>query len=210
MNLNSDKHYTTKDLAEMLGIEAVTVRKYALALEKAGYIVDRSDSDRRAYSEKDAMVFQQLKALRDRNAFNVETAAMVVASKHIKASESVSLSPSEKNSPDVMQYDERYILLMQKLDQVLSIQNELATAAEEQKREVRQNRVTDLITDRRIQTQLRKEARKLWDEKPEEERFKRVGLFRKDEDTSKRDRFIEEYVDEHIVARLQSEYGLSE
>lgn len=207
---NTDKRYTTKDLADMLGIEAVTIRKYALALEKAGYIVDRSDTDRRTYSEKDAMVFQQLKALRDRNAFNVETAAMVVASKHLKASESVSLTPMEVNSPDKMQYDERYTMLVQKLDQVLSFQNELATTAEEQKREMRQSRVTDLITERRIQTQLRKEARRLWDEKPESERFKRIGMFRKEEDTAKRDRFIEDYVDEHIVARLQSEYGLSD
>jgi len=49
-----ERRYTTKDIADMLGVEAVTIRKYALALEKAGYIVDRINGKNRAYSERDA------------------------------------------------------------------------------------------------------------------------------------------------------------
>ncbi|MDR0268179.1 hypothetical protein [Paenibacillus sp.] len=35
--------YSTKDIADKLGVEAVTVRKYALALERAGYSIDKID-----------------------------------------------------------------------------------------------------------------------------------------------------------------------
>ncbi|MDT2262665.1 hypothetical protein P7H12_01920 [Paenibacillus larvae] len=72
--------HTTKDMAAMLGIETVTVRKYALALEKAGYIISRDDKDRRTYSDVDAMALQQLFTLRERSGMTVEKSAEMVAS----------------------------------------------------------------------------------------------------------------------------------
>lgn len=74
--------YTTKDLADMLGVEAVTIRKYALALEKAGYDIDRSDGKNRSYSERDAMAFKYMQTIRSRTGITVEAAADVVATKN--------------------------------------------------------------------------------------------------------------------------------
>lgn len=115
MYSDTDKYYNPKDLAEMLGIESVTLRKYSIALEKAGYIFMRNDSDRRLYSERDVMALQQLKALRDRNALNVENAAMAVATKHRQVN-----GPSEtvthSDKLPVVSVPNRYEALEDKID----------------------------------------------------------------------------------------------
>lgn len=74
--------------------------------------------------------------------------------------------------------------------------------------EERQERVTDMITRRRVESQLRKEALQLWSQKPDSERKIRTGLFRKEEDINKRDLFIEDYIYDHIEERIKHEYGL--
>jgi hypothetical protein len=74
----------------------------------------------------------------------------------------------------------------------------------------RQERVTDMITRRRVETALRKEARHLWSIKPVEERTRRSGIFglKKEEDRDKRDQFIADYIDEHYESRLKKEFEL--
>src|SRR5690606_7126238 len=74
--------------------------------------------------------------------------------------------------------------------------------------EERRERIEEMITRSRIETLLREEARKLWAEKPEEERMKRAGFFRREEDRDKRDQFIREYIDEHLEERLKEEFNL--
>lgn len=72
----------------------------------------------------------------------------------------------------------------------------------------RQEHMTDMITRRRIESQLRKEALQLWSQKPDNERKIRTGLFRKEEDINKRDIFVEEYIVDHIEERMGKEYDL--
>ncbi|GED14798.1 hypothetical protein [Aneurinibacillus migulanus] len=74
--------------------------------------------------------------------------------------------------------------------------------------EERQNRVTDMITQKRVEYILREEARNLWSQKPESERMKKVGWFRKEEDFDKREQFIREYIHQHFEERLKKEYEL--
>lgn len=75
--------------------------------------------------------------------------------------------------------------------------------------EERQKRVTDVITRRRVEAQLEKEALHMWSTKAESERLKKVGLFRKEEDKDKRDQFIKDYINERFEVRLLEEYGLN-
>lgn len=89
----------------MVGIETSTVRKYGQALEAAGYIIERDASGKRIYSDMDAMVFQQLKAIRTNANLSVENSAKVVAAKHIEATGSVSPVAATQ---EVQQYDERH------------------------------------------------------------------------------------------------------
>lgn len=75
--------------------------------------------------------------------------------------------------------------------------------------EERQERITEMITRRRIENELEKEALNMWATIPEKERKIRVGIFRKDEDRDKRERFIKSYVNQHFEARIKKEYELN-
>jgi DNA-binding transcriptional MerR regulator len=72
----------------------------------------------------------------------------------------------------------------------------------------RHERLNERFTERRIERQLRAEALDLWAVKPEAERLRKVGMFRKEEDAAARDRFIRDYVDEHFEQRIKGEYDL--
>ncbi|MFD1676290.1 MerR family transcriptional regulator [Alicyclobacillus fodiniaquatilis] len=74
--------------------------------------------------------------------------------------------------------------------------------------EEKQKRLDDMITQRRVITQLEDEALNMWSTIPKEERMKSVGLFRKQEDIDKRDKFVRAYVNEHLEERMKLEYGL--
>jgi hypothetical protein len=92
-----------------------------------------------------------------------------------------------------------------KLEQFQQAQIEMAAARVEDNRH---ERMTDMITRRRIEGQLRKEALQEWSKKPDDERMIRVGFFRKEENINKRDIFVEEYIVERIEERIKHEYGL--
>lgn len=72
----------------------------------------------------------------------------------------------------------------------------------------RQVKLTDDITKRRVEAMLRKEALELWSQKPDSDRLRKSGLFRKEEDINKRDAFVEGYIADHYESKLKSEYGL--
>lgn len=200
------KGYTTSEIADMLGVEAVTVRKYALALEKAGYIVERDAGDRRTYNERDAMAFQQLKALRERSGMSVEMAASVISSRHKEASESVTLAVSDEKSQEIERYVQRYAEFTETkmFELAQRFQQEIASSVAEVIRAERSSRLDDHFTQRRIEKQLRDEAEKLWMAKPESERLQ--GIFRKRENTEARLRFIQEYIEDHYEKRLREAY----
>ncbi|WP_347553260.1 hypothetical protein ABFG93_22920 (plasmid) [Pseudalkalibacillus hwajinpoensis] len=70
----------------------------------------------------------------------------------------------------------------------------------------REKRANDMLTKKKIETQLEQDALAIWYKKPEEERIKKVGFFKKEEDQSKRNAFIKEYVTLHFDNRIQKEY----
>lgn len=98
----------TKEISEIIGVKAVTVRKYAGELEKAGYSVSKSASGHREYSEEDATAFRHMKALCEQSGMTVELAAKVVSAKHLKASESIAPMINAGENQIVEQYDGRY------------------------------------------------------------------------------------------------------
>lgn len=74
--------------------------------------------------------------------------------------------------------------------------------------EERQERINEMITRRRIESVLEREALHLWSTKPDNERKIKIGLFRKEEDRDKRDLFVKEYVNEHFASRIKDEYRI--
>lgn len=71
-------------------------------------------------------------------------------------------------------------------------------------------RMNEASTHRRIERKLRKAAIELWEAKPESERKKKVGLFRKEEDINARERFILEYIDDHYDEELKKEFDIED
>ncbi|MGG3471594.1 hypothetical protein ABES02_29525 [Neobacillus pocheonensis] len=78
--------------------------------------------------------------------------------------------------------------------------------AEEARRlEDRDNRMIDMMTQNRINNTLKIEALEKWAKLPPSERLVRTGLFRKEDDAVKREKFVLEYQQEHFDQRLKKE-----
>ncbi|KFM95223.1 MerR family transcriptional regulator [Bacillus clarus] len=68
----------------------------------------------------------------------------------------------------------------------------------------RQERLDNMIIEHRARKELRKQAEKLWNEKPEAERVKKTGWFKKEEDLAKKQLFIEKYLEENMIEYMKS------
>jgi hypothetical protein len=70
----------------------------------------------------------------------------------------------------------------------------------------RLERINEILARRSLERALEKEALHKWATKPEEERMRRVGLFKKEEDRDKRVQFVKEYIDEHFESQLLAQF----
>ncbi|WP_141604314.1 MerR family transcriptional regulator [Terrilactibacillus laevilacticus] len=73
--------------------------------------------------------------------------------------------------------------------------------------EERDRRMTDMITQHRVKSKLEAEALELWWKKPESERMRRIGFFRREEDRDKREQFVRRYIQEHYEAKVREDFG---
>jgi hypothetical protein len=89
--------------------------------------------------------------------------------------------------------------------QVALLKKELLTALPSPEQE-RDKRITDMITHHRIRSRLEDEALEIWKQKPEEERMKKVGFFRKEEDIDGREQFIKKYVRENFERKVKEDF----
>lgn len=69
----------------------------------------------------------------------------------------------------------------------------------------RQQRITDMITQQRVETILELEALKEWNQLPASERLIKVGLFKKEENSVKRNLYVKEYIQKNFENRLKAE-----
>ncbi|HLV63025.1 hypothetical protein, partial [Galbibacter sp.] len=72
----------------------------------------------------------------------------------------------------------------------------------------RLDRFEALLAERKVTRALEEKALSIWSTKPIEERFIKVGWFRKAEDLNKRERFIKEYVNQHFEDAMRKEFGI--
>lgn len=98
----------SKEMAAILRVKPVTVRKYSEILEKAGYVIIRSDSGRRQYTQKDATVFVQMKELCERSGMTIEAAANYVVARDMKENGTIAHTDVVSIEQSPMQYEERY------------------------------------------------------------------------------------------------------
>ncbi|MGE7828984.1 MerR family transcriptional regulator [Paenibacillus sp. NPDC093718] len=85
-------------------------------------------------------------------------------------------------------------------------QIEMAATALPDPAQQRAEYVTNHLTEKRIERQLQREAMEQWMAKPESERMKKAGLFKKIEDVNARDRFILDYIDDRYEQRIKEAY----
>ncbi|QID16133.1 MULTISPECIES: hypothetical protein [unclassified Paenibacillus] len=212
--------YTTKHIADELGVEPVTVRKYALALEKAGYHIERSDGKNRDFSATDMMAFKYLQSIRSRTGITLEAAAEAVVIKVFTATKQESrIVRNDKTAPS-----ERYIdrsELMNILEQLRAGYEASAAAlslkveqyerlAHEREMRSRELARLDREMERQVERELREEAAAEWNKLPESERTIKVGwgwFGRRDEDLHRRADYIQRYVDDRMGDRLHAAYS---
>ncbi|MBY0596307.1 DUF3967 domain-containing protein [Bacillus bingmayongensis] len=74
--------YSPSDVAEQLGIQSSTLRKYADVLEKEGYTFIRNERGHRKYRESDVMVFRKVINLKNDTDMTLENATKQIVSWH--------------------------------------------------------------------------------------------------------------------------------
>lgn len=92
--------YSPGDVAEQLGIQSSTLRKYADVLEKEGYTFLKNERGHRKYRESDVMVFRKVINLKNDTDMTLENATKQIASWH----QGVEVLPLERH--EVERYEE--------------------------------------------------------------------------------------------------------
>jgi DNA-binding transcriptional MerR regulator len=100
----------------MLGVEAVTIRKYCQALERVGYVINRSNGKDRVYTEKDAMTLKYLQTIRNRTGVSVESACLVVQAKKITDTDNENVIDNIGDAGALSRYANQYDKLSEKVD----------------------------------------------------------------------------------------------
>jgi DNA-binding transcriptional MerR regulator len=73
-----ERIYSPKDMADLLGIEASTLRKYANILEGVGYSFHKNERGHRGYYDKDVITLRKLKELSEHSDMTLEQSANAV------------------------------------------------------------------------------------------------------------------------------------
>jgi DNA-binding transcriptional MerR regulator len=205
------------EIADKLGIETVTLRKYCLVLESNGYMVQRNGKNRE-FTSDDLEVLAQMKYLIEKIGMDREQAAKIIVTK-IKSDEndvksnlpSTNVTAENPYEIDVLEKIERYEEQQNDIHRNVLHLTELMKALQEQSVaqekkmivEQKQAALNIQITLRRLEYKLREEAEDLWNQKSEEERFQRIGfLRRKIERLEEKERFIKKYIAENLEERI--------
>ncbi|GEO28038.1 hypothetical protein AAC03nite_38230 [Alicyclobacillus acidoterrestris] len=121
------RFYWSKQLAEHLNIGGSTLRKWALALEKAGYHFERDEHGNRAFLEHDALALKEFKSYLAAH-MTIESAAALIAKKYGRDR---NLNDIADHALPALPHDERMERLEAKIDQLMS---ELRQREEERNR----------------------------------------------------------------------------
>ncbi|MBX0352692.1 DUF3967 domain-containing protein [Bacillus toyonensis] len=92
--------YSPGDVAEQLGIQSSTLRKYADVLEKEGYTFIKNERGHRKYRESDVMVFRKVINLKNDTEMTLENATKQIVSWH----QGVEVLPLERH--EIERYEE--------------------------------------------------------------------------------------------------------
>lgn len=210
----TEKAYWTNEIAEMVGVSDSTIRKWCIELEKNGYQFMKGVNDSRAFTEQDLFTIRRFQNMLKENKLTKESAAVLIVEQSKQRGNAGTppvqvqnnVSPIQVLAVQLKAFQERFEEMATTIEQQDKLLKALSKPKDEDQE--RQQRITDMITQRRIESHLRTEAERLWNDKPEAERMKKAGWFKKEEDRDKRDRFVKDYIDQHFEERLRKEYEI--
>ncbi|ARV91412.1 DNA-binding protein [Bacillus cereus] len=117
--------YSPSDVAEQLGIQSSTLRKYADVLEREGYSFTKNERGHRKYREVDVLVFRKVINLKNDTDVTLDNAAKQIVSWH----QGVEVLPLERH--EIERYEEPDFnattlqTTIQEQNKVIERQNEL-------------------------------------------------------------------------------------
>ncbi|MFK2827136.1 MerR family transcriptional regulator [Bacillus sp. B190/17] len=210
------KYWKISDFAKEVGKHSNTVDGWFKQLEeKRIHMIGRTEHGEKVYDQLDLDIALYIKDKRDQkwaldgifhelpNHFELRPAMKESEATNVpqvidleamrKEFEKMAREIAEQQTREIKQ---QYEELLKRLPQPKTIQEE------------RQERITEMITRTRVESNLRDEALNMWSTKPEEERMIRVGFFRKEEDRDKRDQFVRDYINKHFEERIKEEFSL--
>lgn len=103
-----EQGYWSNEMATILDIAPVTLRKWSIALEREGYIFIRDENGRRAYRERDILPLKSMKQLLASNT-SIENASKTLAIKH---KEEQGTLPVPQSNEQIERSQERYFTMI--------------------------------------------------------------------------------------------------
>lgn len=214
-----DSFWKISDFANKVGKHLNTVDGWFKKLEEQGiHYINRTESTgEKVYDDLDLRIAQYIVEKRN------SKWALEAIFNEIGSHFDLRTSPVNTNVPEHI--DEQVDINALKVDLIKEISTVLESTYKNQfeqyKKEldskfnslptllnVREQRLNEIIVRRRIESKLEKEAIQIWMERPDSEKYKKRGWFRREEDTEKKNKFVKEYIDEHFEKRLKVEFEL--
>jgi DNA-binding transcriptional MerR regulator len=124
MTTEQDKSFSTKDVSLQLNVGTSTLRKWAISMEKHGYVFTKNTNQRRAFTEEDITALEYIQQLIQKEHFSLTNAAKVVVTR-FKNQAAESETPAVQEESDLAERTaQRYNMLLNEMLRNTMDQNE--------------------------------------------------------------------------------------
>lgn len=124
MTTDQDKTFSTKEVSLQLNVGTSTLRKWAISMEKHGYLFTKNTNQRRAFTEEDITALEYIQQLIQKEHFSLTNAAKVVVTR-FKNQAAESEAPAVQEETDLAERTaQRYNILLNELLRNTMDQNE--------------------------------------------------------------------------------------
>lgn len=131
----TERLYWTREVAELLDMKEVTVRKYARLLEKYDYDFQRNEQDQRGFFERDVMIMKRIQALSKTKGVTLEDAVKVVISDLPEKSTGLVTPPVTALPEEFIRHMQRYEVM---IHSVQDLHLALQEIEDERQREIKE------------------------------------------------------------------------
>lgn len=189
-----------------------------LEKDKIHYINRAEGTNEKIYDELDLKIATFIKKKRN------EKWSLAAIFNEIKDNFDLRLFPAEDNestnAPQVVDVNAVKVSLQQEMKSVFEeiaatqlneIREQLQLLPKPKTlEEEREERIQEIMARRKVENKLRAKALNIWSTKPEEERYRRVGWFRKELNIEGREEFVRRFIDERFESELRKEFGFED